>query len=85
MKPFPAISSAVKHKMRIKNVLSPRKQFSPHIETSQLICSENQLTGLHMRGTLVFNVFIRFFLPASKCTFKYFIKRFGKYISCIQS
>ena len=27
----------------------------PHIETSQLICSANQLTGLYMRETLTFN------------------------------
>ena len=25
----------------------------PHIETSQLICSENQLTGFYMMGTLL--------------------------------
>ena len=27
----------------------------PHIETSQLICSANQLTGLYMKETLTFN------------------------------
>ena len=27
----------------------------PHIETSQLICSANQLTGFYMRETLTFN------------------------------
>ena len=27
----------------------------PHIETSQLICAENQLTGFHMRATLALN------------------------------
>ena len=28
-------------------------QCSHHIETSQLICRANQLTGFHMMGTLV--------------------------------
>ena len=28
-------------------------QFSYHIETSQLICRANQLTGFYMMGTLV--------------------------------
>ena len=27
----------------------------PHIETSQLICSANQLTGFYIRETLTFN------------------------------
>ena len=27
----------------------------PHIETSQLICTANQLTGFYMRATLVLN------------------------------
>ena len=27
----------------------------PHIETSQLICFENQLTGFYMRATLAVN------------------------------
>ena len=27
----------------------------PHIETSQLICFANQLTGFYMRATLAFN------------------------------
>ena len=27
----------------------------PHIETSQLICCANQLTGFYMRATLAFN------------------------------
>ena len=27
----------------------------PHIETSQLICCANQLTGIYMRATLAFN------------------------------
>ena len=30
-------------------------QCYPHIETSQLICCENQLTGYYMRATLVVN------------------------------
>ena len=28
---------------------------SPHIETSQLVCCVNQLTGFYMRATLAFN------------------------------
>ena len=28
-------------------------QYSHHIETSQLICKANQLTGFYMMGTLV--------------------------------
>ena len=27
-------------------------QCSPHIETSQMICTANQLTGFYMRATL---------------------------------
>ena len=34
-------------------VLTFNDQWSHHIETSQLICSANQLTGLYMMGTLV--------------------------------
>ena len=30
-------------------------QCCPHIETSQLICCANQLTGFYMRATLAFN------------------------------
>ena len=32
-----------------------KRQSSHHIETSQLICSANQLTGFYMMGTLAFN------------------------------
>ena len=31
------------------------RQSCYHIETSQLICSANQLTGFHMIATLAFN------------------------------
>ena len=31
-------------------------QCSHHIETSQLICSANQLTGFYMMGALVYKV-----------------------------
>ena len=31
----------------------------PHIETSQLICEANQLTGLYIMATLVFNELIQ--------------------------
>ena len=34
---------------------SPKCQCCPHIETSQLICFANQLTGIYMRATLAFN------------------------------
>ena len=34
-------------------ILSFNDQSSHHIETSQLICSANQLTGFYMMGTLV--------------------------------
>ena len=38
------------------SILSPIKcQFSRHIETSQLICTANQLTGFNMRATLALN------------------------------
>ena len=40
---------------------SPIKcQCCPHIETSQLICYANQLTGLYMTTTLVFNELISY-------------------------
>ena len=32
-------------------------QYCPHIETNQLICCVNQLTGFYMRATLAFNTF----------------------------
>ena len=32
-----------------------KRQSCYHIETSQLICSANQLTGFYMMATLVFN------------------------------
>ena len=39
-----------------KNWSQPIKcQCCPHIETSQLICTANQLTGFYMRETLPFN------------------------------
>ena len=38
------------------STLNPLKTYVPyHIETSQLICSANQLTGFYMMGTLVVN------------------------------
>ena len=38
------------------NVFYPIKcQCGPHIETSQLFCCANQLTGFYMRATLAFN------------------------------
>ena len=33
-------------------------QCRPYIETSQLICTANQLTGVYMRATPAFNGFI---------------------------
>ena len=42
-----------------KNWSQPIKcQCCPHIETSQLICTANQLTGFYMRATLAFNELI---------------------------
>ena len=39
-----------------EQLLKPIKcQCCPHIETSQLICKANQLTGFYMRATLAFN------------------------------
>ena len=34
----------------------------PHIETSQLICKANQLTGFYMRVTLALNGLIEFLI-----------------------
>ena len=36
-------------------LVNPLTTNAPHIETSQLICSANQLTGFCMRATLVLN------------------------------
>ena len=45
---------------------SPIKcQCSPHIETSQLICFANQLTGCYMRATLALNGLMRIVLQLS--------------------
>ena len=38
-----------------KTCLTHKSQCCPHIETSQLICTGNQLTGFYMRATLAFN------------------------------
>ena len=38
-------------------VLTHSVQVFPHIETSQLICCANQLTGFYMRATLALNGF----------------------------
>ena len=35
-----------------------KRQSCHHIETSQMICSENQLTGFYMMATLAFNELI---------------------------
>ena len=32
-----------------------KRQCCPHIETSQLICTANHLTGFYMSATLAFN------------------------------
>ena len=34
-------------------------QCCPHVETSQLICKANQLTGFYIRATLAFNRLMR--------------------------
>ena len=41
--------SYLNHNYPIKN------QCCPHIETSQLICTANQLTSFYIRGRLAFN------------------------------
>ena len=48
-------------------------QCCPHIETSQLICCANQLTGFYMRATLIFNGLKNFKLPQRP--FKCFSKK----------
>ena len=46
-----------------RNSAEPIKcQCCPHIETSQLICSANQLTTFYMRATLTFNGLIQLLL-----------------------
>ena len=37
------------------NTLPSKCQCYPHVETSQLICTANQLTGFYMRATLTIN------------------------------
>ena len=37
------------------NTLPSKCQCYPHVETSQLICCANQLTGFYMRATLTLN------------------------------
>ena len=37
------------------NTLPSKCQCYPHVETSQLICTANQLTGFYMRATLTLN------------------------------
>ena len=39
--------------MKIVKGLNYLRPMFPYIETSQLICSANQLTGFYMMGTLV--------------------------------
>ena len=41
-------------------------QFCPHIETSQLICIANQLTGFYMRATLALNELNLFYKKQSE-------------------
>ena len=41
--------------MKHKNVEPIKCKCCPHIETSQLVCCENQLTGFYMRAALAFN------------------------------
>ena len=48
----------------------------PHIETSQLICTADQLTGFYMRATLAFNalkaipLYLSLYDSPSKCLFE---------------
>ena len=41
--------------MKLFAVYSIKCQCCPHIETSQLICCANKLTGFYMGATMVFN------------------------------
>ena len=43
------------HIVKFGRVLPIKCQCCPHIETSQLICWANQLTGFYMRATLALN------------------------------
>ena len=51
--------------------VSPRltQQCCPHIETCQLICRANQLTGFYMRATLAFNGLTHLFTGSHKNVF----------------
>ena len=46
----------------INLINSLKRQSYRHIETSQLICRANQLTGFYMMATLAFNELIRLIL-----------------------
>ena len=53
---FPNLASIESEKTNepiLRKTLNPLTVNVPHIETSQLICSENQLTGFYVRGTTV--------------------------------
>ena len=41
-----------------------KRQICDYIETSQLICSANQLTGFYMTATLAFNELMEFVVKA---------------------
>ena len=54
---------------RVLNMPPIKCQCCPHIETSQLICCANQVTGFYMRATFVFNLlrqFAEYFLQKSR-------------------
>ena len=54
----------------MKMILTIKCQCCPHIETSQLICFGNQLTGFYMRATVEFNGLISFSLQLKMLQWK---------------
>ena len=58
----------------LRTYLAIKYQCCPHIETSQLICPPNQLTGFYIRATLALNglmndPLLNFIFPETVVTF----------------
>ena len=51
-----------------------KRQSGHYIETSQLICSANQLTGFSMMAALAFNELIKFRAPSNRKYIKIMIQ-----------
>ena len=58
---------------------NPLSECCPHIETSQLICTTNQLTGFYMRATLAPNGLKAYFKNISATTLFLRVMRLNKY------